>query len=383
VSASAFLTGYNVRTSLQTGMSLAQIGEFSFIIASVGLAAGAIRPFLYPVAIAVSAVTTLTTPWLIRTSGTFASFVDRTLPHRLQTFVALYGTWLARMRRAPEGERDNARTRQLVRILLLDALLLAGVIIGTSIESTRIRGLLQQSTGLTENLAGAGVFLLGALLATPLILGAVRSARLLGMELAARALPEVQVGKVDTAAAPRRVLVVTLEVGIILLVGVPIVAVTQPFVPPLGVAGFLLLVLAALGVAFWRSATNLHGHARAGAEFIVALLARQTATSSEDAAAAAQAATATDEHALDEVDRVLPGLGEPRLARVSSTSTVRDRTFAEVDLRGQTGATALAILRAGEPVLIPDGHDYLRQGDLVALAGTEEAVESATKLLSG
>jgi monovalent cation:H+ antiporter-2, CPA2 family len=52
VSVGSFLVGYGTRTSVQTGMSLAQIGEFSFIIAGIGLAAGATRSFLFPVAVA-------------------------------------------------------------------------------------------------------------------------------------------------------------------------------------------------------------------------------------------------------------------------------------------------------------------------------------------
>src|SRR6185503_17393378 len=54
VSVGSFIAGYGVRTSVQAGMSLAQIGEFSFIIVGVGLSIGVIRPFLYPVAVAVS-----------------------------------------------------------------------------------------------------------------------------------------------------------------------------------------------------------------------------------------------------------------------------------------------------------------------------------------
>ena len=46
-----------------------------------------IRPFLYPVVVAVSALTTLLTPWLIRYSGRAAGFVDRRLPHTLQTYA--------------------------------------------------------------------------------------------------------------------------------------------------------------------------------------------------------------------------------------------------------------------------------------------------------
>src|SRR5690606_8635664 len=59
----AFISGMGIKVSLQAGMSMAQIGEFSFIIAAVGVASPLVRDFLYPVMVAVSAVTTLITPW--------------------------------------------------------------------------------------------------------------------------------------------------------------------------------------------------------------------------------------------------------------------------------------------------------------------------------
>ena len=78
VAVGAFIAGYGMRTSVQAGMSLGQIGEFSFIIAGVGLSLGVTRHFLYPVAVAVSALTTLLTPWLIRVVGRASPrFVDR------------------------------------------------------------------------------------------------------------------------------------------------------------------------------------------------------------------------------------------------------------------------------------------------------------------
>src|SRR5437867_5856687 len=80
VSLGAFLTGSGMRTSVQAGLSLAQIGEFSFIIAGLGLVLHATREFLYPVAVAVSALTTLFTPWWIRASERVAAYVGRKLP---------------------------------------------------------------------------------------------------------------------------------------------------------------------------------------------------------------------------------------------------------------------------------------------------------------
>src|SRR5262249_34529281 len=90
VSIGAFIAGYGVRTSLQAGLSLGQIGEFSFIIAGVGVSLNVVRGFLYPIAVAVSVMTALTMPWLVRASGRLAAFVDRRLPHRLQTYASLY-----------------------------------------------------------------------------------------------------------------------------------------------------------------------------------------------------------------------------------------------------------------------------------------------------
>ena len=69
VSLGAFLAGRGTQAAVRTGLSMAQIGEFSFIIVSLGIATGAVREFLFPVAVAVSAITTLATPWLIGSSG--------------------------------------------------------------------------------------------------------------------------------------------------------------------------------------------------------------------------------------------------------------------------------------------------------------------------
>src|ERR1043166_1322859 len=148
VTVGAFLTGNGLRPSVQAGMSLAQIGEFSFIIAAVGTAAGAIRLELYPMAIAVSALTTLTTPWLIRAADPVALLVARKLPRSVQTFVALYGSWIERLRESAPAAGGRARIRRLVRLLVLDVVLLAVVIIGAAAEMGRSTVLIGQRLGL-------------------------------------------------------------------------------------------------------------------------------------------------------------------------------------------------------------------------------------------
>lgn len=86
----AVLSGRNLRQSTQAGMSLAQIGEFSFIIASLGVSLKVVSDFLYPIVIAVSAVTTFTTPYMIRHSGAISSWIEKRLPTRFLDLLGQY-----------------------------------------------------------------------------------------------------------------------------------------------------------------------------------------------------------------------------------------------------------------------------------------------------
>ncbi len=387
VSLSAFFSGFQLRTSIQTGMSLAQIGEFSFIIAGVGLATGAARDFLYPVAIAVSALTTLTTPWLIRASGPVANYVDRRLPHALQTFVALYGSWVERLRSAPREPGGASRTRRLIRVLLLDAVLLTVWVIGASLQFDAATDLLVGLTHLPIGSARFILFIAALLVAAPLAVGVFRSSRQLSQTLALRALPGVQPGHLDLAHAPRIALVVTLHLAILLLVGVPVVAITQPFVPPLRGALVLLIVVAVLVIGIYRSATRLQDHAQAGAAIIVSALAKQMAAEQvavggeESGEERVMPDLRDDQNVIESVHHMLPGLGDPVSVRLWANSPGVHRTLAELNLRGLTGATVLAITRHGEPVMIPTGHEVLRDGDVLAIAGSHEAITAAVNLL--
>lgn len=76
----ALISGQPLKQSVQVGMSMAQIGEFAFIVATLGLSLGVISDFLFPVAVGASAITTFTTPYLIKSSGPLYLFLQRVLP---------------------------------------------------------------------------------------------------------------------------------------------------------------------------------------------------------------------------------------------------------------------------------------------------------------
>jgi CPA2 family monovalent cation:H+ antiporter-2 len=367
VSLGAFLAGSGTRTAVQAGMSLAQIGEFSFIIAGLGLSLSATRSFIYPVAVAVSAITTLSTPWLIKASGPAAAFIDRRLPRPVQTFAALYGAWLERLKTRRGAAPGVAR---FVRLLSLDAAVLSAVIIAVSLQfdgiTRALAGALHVAPGLAEAIVVAGTIAA----ALPLVVGIGRLSRGLGGSLAETALPKVT-GKADMDAAPRRTLSVTLQLGIALVAGIVVVAVTQVVLPSYSGPLVLFLVLAGFSVAIWRSLRDLEGHVRAGAQAVVAALGRYARAGSP----------APGEGALTDFNRLLPGLGAPEAIRISDTSATIGQSLAELNLRGRSGATVLAISRNGEPIVVPGADERLQAGDVLAVAGTHEAIDAAKEML--
>jgi len=85
--AGALLAGQSLKHSVQSGFSLAQIGEFSFIIAGLGQSLNVTSPFLYPIAVGVSVITTFCTPYMIRYTDRAYILFEKSLPTRLREVV--------------------------------------------------------------------------------------------------------------------------------------------------------------------------------------------------------------------------------------------------------------------------------------------------------
>jgi len=378
VTLGAFLTGHGVRSSVQSGMSLAQIGEFSFIIAGLGLSLGATGSFLYPIAVVVSAITTLTTPWFVRASGPVADFIDRKAPLPLQTFVSLYGSWLQSFGSGTREKTTGSKIRRLIRLLVLDALLLAALAIGTTLGVTRLSQYFEAKFAIAPTMARIAVVAAAIGLAIPLAAGVARLARRLGIVLASRALPVDQRAAPDLATTPRRALVVTIQLGIVLLVGLPLLAITQPFLGGVYAPLLFAALLLALAVSFWRGATELHGHVRAGAQAILEVLVEQARLGG---VARSHARPEPEEDPLARVRALLPGMGEPTPFELDRESPAVGKSLAELNLRGQTGATVLVIQRGLDGLLVPTASEVLLVGDRLALAGTRAAIAAAKELL--
>ena len=100
------LSGQPLKTAMQCGFSMAQIGEFAFIIASLGLSLGVIADFLYPVVVAVSVITTFLTPYMMKASLPTYAYIERRLPRRWLRMLNHLGT----MHHASRAEAGHWRT---------------------------------------------------------------------------------------------------------------------------------------------------------------------------------------------------------------------------------------------------------------------------------
>ena len=88
----AIISGQPLKQSVQVGMSMAQIGEFAFIVAGLGLSLGVTSDFLFPVAVGVSAITTFTTPYLIKSSDKVYTLLEKILPQKFIQGVENYSS---------------------------------------------------------------------------------------------------------------------------------------------------------------------------------------------------------------------------------------------------------------------------------------------------
>ena len=378
VSLGAFLSGNGLRNSVRAGMSLAQIGEFSFIIALLGTNKGATGDFLFPVAVAVSLLTTLTTPIFVRRSQAVAEAFDRRLPARLQTFVTFYDGWIEQLRAMPPAVSTWATIRKTIALLLLDATLLLAVLAGSRLIQWRVVEMISHRFTLSMVLVDMAWMAVTVLIAGVFLFGVLRRAAALARILAELVVPARKEGKLDLGSAPRRVFTVALELAFSLVVGLPLVAISQPFLPYSAGLVVLAVVVGTLAYNVWTSVTNLQGHVRAGTELIVEMLSRQ----SHEVGQAKHSA----EESLVTAHTMLPGFPGMIAVRLLDTSPAVGRSLGQLSLRVRAGAQVLAITREGEgeggaDTVMPTPREVLRAGDTLTLAGTIEATERARELL--
>ena len=124
------LSGQSLSKAVRCGCSLAQIGEFAFIIASLGMSLGVISGQIYPIVVSVSVITTLTTPFFIKSSEKIASLVRSALPKKLAAKLERYTGEEDEGRRERDGDWQRYLRRYVRRTAIFGVLMMGASLLG-------------------------------------------------------------------------------------------------------------------------------------------------------------------------------------------------------------------------------------------------------------
>lgn len=255
-----FVAGNDGRTSLRVGMGLAQIGEFSFVIASLGLTLKVTSGFLYPVAVAVSAITTFLTPYLIRASDPLASALSRRMPKSFIGLLGAYTEWMGNLSLSGQGAMVAKMIRRLVWHVIINMMLVVAAFLIMSYLYRRgffHWDFLAESPQVKRSLAWS----IAALISLPMIVAAYRKASALGMLLAELSIPERIGGAYNMHI--RSILARFIPLVTMWVLGLLVAALASTILPPREVAIVLVLVLLLLAWLLWRGLVQVHARLQA------------------------------------------------------------------------------------------------------------------------
>ncbi|MEQ9076750.1 MAG: cation:proton antiporter [Sandaracinaceae bacterium] len=361
---SGLLAGNGLRRSVTAGLSLGQIGEFAFILAAIGIGADVVPESLQPILVTVAVLTAFTTPLAIGVSSRVVHALDAAMPRRLQSLISLHEEWLERLRAG--GSAVAAPTRRAMRNLVVDSVALLLLLVLAAVLAPAAPARVAGWSGMSEEAARIAVTLAALLVAVPFLVGvarnAVRYARLRSGRLLGRANASTPSAEVGSRALGGMILAL-----IVLALGVPFTA-ALGFVVGVGYAalGFGVGIIV-VSIHLWRTA------GRVDTEFGTAVLRIGDALSTHPYESPPSAHLSTP--------GLISGLDDVVTFTVSEKSAAAGKTLAQLDLRARTGATVIAVRRGEHSATLPAGDQSLEPGDLLALTGTQAAVDSAQSIL--
>ena len=251
----AFIAGNDGRTSLRVGMGLSQIGEFSFIIAALGISLQVTSDFLYPVAVAVSAITTLLTPYLIRAADPLAVKLGAVVPNRLARVFNVYGEWLRNIQ--PHG--DGALLASMIRKILLQIGVNLALVIAIFFCGSYFAPKLGAYMGEWMKDPGqqkAVIWGASLLVSLPFLIAAYRKLKALAMLLAEMGVSPDMAGRHTQRV--RRVIAEVIPLVSLAVIFVILAVLSASMLPTMEMLLLIAAVTAVVAAVLWRWLIRLH-----------------------------------------------------------------------------------------------------------------------------
>ncbi|TDD77623.1 cation:proton antiporter [Flavobacterium caseinilyticum] len=327
----ALLSGQPLKQSVQTGMSLSQIGEFSFIIATLGMTLNVTSDFLYPIVVAVSAVTTFTTPFMVKFATPFSEYLEKQLPRK----------WTKRIERYSANAQSIklvSNWQIVVRAFLTQVIIHSVIIVAVILlSSTFILPLVQESQ--FGNIFGA---LITLVIISP-FLWALSLRRVAAKEVAILREERKYRGPILMMILLRMVLTL-FYIGFLLNI----------FFSP--IIAFIALIAAVVVYFVFPKKLNAQYH-KIEDHFLKNLNAREI------------------KKAIRSRSDLTPWDGHMTTFDIAPTSNIAGKTLDELRIREQLGIN-IAFIKRGEIMInIPNKNERLFPGDEICVIGTDNQVK--------
>ena len=355
----ALITGETVKTAVQMGMGLAQIGEFAFMVAILymSLTSDTTKP-IFQIVIGVSLLTTLLNPLFLRLSDKCGTWVEENIPNKIKEKLASYRLIIAKFRATKETDANRAVIRRSITELVLIAILEFAVAIAFSmlnnIDWSNYSKFLNEYKRIISALL-VNLFILSML---PPVIAVSK--------IIAHSFGEIITGKSETKWQQtfENIVQFTIRVSVVALFFLEAVMININLAPEGIVARFIVLfagiITAILGWRFFLRA----GHTAAD-NFRMAI--------------------ASDEHLQmlsREVTITLPPVNIISRIEITGDSTAIGESVISLNIRSTTGASIIGIERNGESLNSIYANVHFQKGDIVIATGNEQQI-AALQILMG
>ena len=352
------VAGHDLRTAVRVGTGLSQIGEFSFVIATLGLTLGVTDPSLYPIVIGVALVTTVFTPRWICSADGFTDAILRTAPKPLVGYLALYKDWVERFKGGQWNSLAWQLSRKWILQMVINMALVAGVMLGTAYlaklqPAWLVKWNLQPDT-LRTVLWGAAL-----VLSLPMLIANLRKLQALGMLISEATVKRNRAGQRTQSlrAVVANVCLVAGTTGMILSVTL----LSSALLPPLKIMIALALAVAVVAWLQWRFLVRVYARAQ--------IAIKETLESAELGQA-------------PEAEEALLATAHLESVRLAQDSAALGQAIAALGLREETGVSIVGIERDGERILNPGGEESILEGDVLLLLGEKPQLTQAKAKLN-
>jgi K+:H+ antiporter len=360
VTAGLCVIGIPARDSIRAGLMTAPIGEFSFVIAQLGVGAAVVPSRFYPLVVGVSLVTTLVTPFVARGSGGIATAVLSRQPGWLSDWLHYYQDWLERFMRQRKRSRLWQLSRKRLAQVGIEMLFVSGVLVFSREIYSAVQDWLGNDWMFPDGAQVAFWILLAFAVVTPMV-AIWRNCSALALLFA----------QVSTAHHPRgRQLAPVVEAGLKVVAAGVLTVWLIAIVPAEDTARWLLFASALVAVVavFLLRRRLIYWHSALEVEIKNMLQTSETKMTSTTAPWLGR----HPDWDLHMVDCTLPDLAD-----------CQGRTIAELDLRARFGCSVVGIERQGFMIPLPPPDSVFYPRDKVLLMGTMEQVRAGREFLGG